>query len=396
MGVIECKARNQKPKGRYMAIINQPPRDIKPNLEPSTLRNMTQAFLRWYLDGHNVESLPGFLVLVRYWRIYYCHELDKDFPYHLKRKTKELICTVLKFDYGLSETAKVQPPINVDDFFYLLHHAAAVSQVLSLTFSSSPIFSYTEWNDNLGFCVIQDIIEYAFQDGVFASEYIKNPQDIWRYTDVPEHWKSVPIHIKKTKWKIPVFRPGVQDAEGKSAGLEKIGGAYKYRKGAAEQLDRNLTEHQRNHVMGHNRGHIFQAYVNTYGRPDQTLQPCKAAGTPEALERKKLQKETLETVYKEYFENVGNDIIHRNYHGQNIKFVSQTSFVLPERKELAALEFQNRDASTVSDVGLLEDRIRSLELCLDLHHLHVPKGLVDKVTPTELARNCPFPTSFPL
>ncbi|QSS51008.1 FluG domain-containing protein [Histoplasma capsulatum var. duboisii H88] len=78
-----------------------------------------------------------------------------------------------------------------------------------------PIFSYTEWNDNLGFCVIQDIIEYAFQDGVFASEYIKNPQDIWRYTDVPEHWKSVPIHIKKTKWKIPVFRPGVQDAEGK-------------------------------------------------------------------------------------------------------------------------------------------------------------------------------------
>ncbi|QVM06749.1 hypothetical protein D8B26_001455 [Coccidioides posadasii str. Silveira] len=52
--------------------------------------NVIEAFLRWYLDCHNVGSLPGFLVLVRFWRIYYCYELDMDFPYRLKRKTKEV------------------------------------------------------------------------------------------------------------------------------------------------------------------------------------------------------------------------------------------------------------------------------------------------------------------
>lgn len=50
--------------------------------------NVVEAFLRWYLETHNVVSLDGFLVKVRYWRIYYCYTLDHEFPYTLKRETK--------------------------------------------------------------------------------------------------------------------------------------------------------------------------------------------------------------------------------------------------------------------------------------------------------------------
>ncbi|QSS60564.1 hypothetical protein I7I51_05364 [Histoplasma capsulatum] len=111
--------------------------------------------------------------------------------------------------------------------------------------------------------------------------------------------------------------------------------------------------------------------------------------------RKKLQKEAFNKAYHDFFGNVGNDIIEKNYHGQDTSFVPDTSLVLPERKELAELDFQNRDASTVSDSQLLEDRIRSLELRLALHHLHIPKHLASNIVPTELARDKPFPTNFP-
>ncbi|QVM06748.1 hypothetical protein D8B26_001454 [Coccidioides posadasii str. Silveira] len=156
-----------------------------------------------------------------------------------------------------------------------------------------PIYSYTERNDNLGYCVIQDILDFAFEDDAFASEYIKEPWDIWRHTKVPEHRKSVPIHIKKKMRRILVFRPGVQNEEGKcithpraltakqfgedennlsrATGMEKVGGAYKYRKGAAEAFDKNLTEHQHNHVMGHTKGEIFRAYVNPYAGDTQSI-----------------------------------------------------------------------------------------------------------------------------
>jgi hypothetical protein len=43
------------------------------------------------------------------------------------------------------------------------------------------------------------------------------------------------------------------------------------------------------------------------------------------------------------------------------------------------LEFKNRDADTVDDAELLEDRIRSLELRLHLHMLNVPKVLKRRV-----------------
>lgn len=103
-------------------------------------------------------------------------------------------------------------------------------------------------------------MEYGFQDDIFTSDHIKQPSDIWLYTDIPEHRLSVPIHIKDTKQKIPIFRSATRDNEGnwvthptraltyaqaaedekrvcRSADLKELGSLYKYRKGAAARLD---------------------------------------------------------------------------------------------------------------------------------------------------------------
>jgi hypothetical protein len=134
--------------------------------------------------------------------------------------------------------------------------------LLTLT---SPVFTYTERNDNLGLCVIQDILEFAFRDGAFASEYIKKPRDVWRYTDVPNHRLSTPIHFKEEVQEIPVFRSAVKDSEGRwithptraltykkaqedeiatsrSDGSKEPGSLYKYRKGAAANLSKSSME----------------------------------------------------------------------------------------------------------------------------------------------------------
>lgn len=108
--------------------------------------------------------------------------------------------------------------------------------------------------------MVQDLLEYAFQDEIFASDRIKEPRDIWLYTDVPKHRLSVPIHVKKAMRDIPIFRPAVRNNEGnwvthptraltyaqaaedekrvcRSAGLKELGSLYKYRKGAAAEID---------------------------------------------------------------------------------------------------------------------------------------------------------------
>jgi hypothetical protein len=52
-------------------------------------------------------------------------------------------------------------------------------------------------------------------------------------------------------------------------------------------------------------------------------------------------------VHKNLFENIGNHIIDQNFQGKLAKFESDMSHVQPERKELADLEFKNRDVDTV-------------------------------------------------
>jgi hypothetical protein len=101
-------------------------------------------------------------------------------------------------------------------------------------------------------------------DNAFASERIKSPRDIWRFTDVPDHRLSTPLHFKESIKEVPVFRRPVEDSEGnwitdpieavpyyraqeyeittsKSAGFKDPGSLYKYRKGAAANLSK---EHQ--------------------------------------------------------------------------------------------------------------------------------------------------------
>ena len=63
-----------------------------------------------------------------------------------------------------------------------------------------------------------------------------------------------------------------------------------------------------------------------------------------------------------------------------MKFEPDTSHIQPERKELADIEFKNRDVDTIEDAELIKDKIRSLELRLRLHRLHVPKALRKRVT----------------
>jgi hypothetical protein len=50
-----------------------------------TLR-LIEGFLRWYLNDHNVKYQSGFLVMARYFRIFWCEEMDSLFPYDLRRR----------------------------------------------------------------------------------------------------------------------------------------------------------------------------------------------------------------------------------------------------------------------------------------------------------------------
>ena len=91
--------------------------------------------------------------------------------------------------------------------------------------------------------------------------------------------------------------------------------------------------------------------------------------------RKRLFRSAMNAQHKEFFDQVGNHIIEKNHQGIPIKYTADVSHIQPERRELAELEFKNRDANTIDDKELLEDRIRSLELRLELHKLHVPQPM---------------------
>lgn len=95
--------------------------------------------------------------------------------------------------------------------------------------------------------------------------------------------------------------------------------------------------------------------------------------------RKQLHNTAKKKVQKDFFKNIGNIIIERNYHGDPITFKPDTTHIQPERKALADLEFKNRDVDGVEDAELVEDRIQSLELRLELHRLHIPPPLTKRI-----------------
>lgn len=128
---------------RFCALLE--PKDTRYWLENLNI-NVIEGFLRWYLETHDTERQSGFLIRVRYWRIYYCEEMQREFPYHLKKDMKsvsrhyerdiikhwltflQLVCQQLTEEYGLIKTSKFQPSVNVDDLLYLVHHLMAVSE----------------------------------------------------------------------------------------------------------------------------------------------------------------------------------------------------------------------------------------------------------------------------
>lgn len=102
--------------------------------------------------------------------------------------------------------------------------------------------------------------------------------------------------------------------------------------------------------------------------------------------RKQLHEAAKKKARKEFFNNIGNVIIERNYHGDPITFKPDMFHIQPERKVLADLEFKNRDVDTIADDELVEDRIRSLELRLELHRLHVPTPLSKRINFKEVSK----------
>ncbi|KAI2022025.1 hypothetical protein LOZ12_003869 [Ophidiomyces ophidiicola] len=159
MGPVKRKAPAQRSRTHWMDMVNRERAPPKPDLKESskqTMRvmeknfikfaqeldppdprhwlvnlnlNVVETFLRWYLEIHNVVSLNGFLVRVQYWRIYYCYETSHDFPYTLKRETKNLICGTLKEEYDLQETMRFQLPINADSLLSNLYFDLTISDV---------------------------------------------------------------------------------------------------------------------------------------------------------------------------------------------------------------------------------------------------------------------------
>lgn len=60
-------------------------------------------------------------------------------------------------------------------------------------------------------------------------------------------------------------------------------------------------------------------------------------------------------------------------------FTLDLSHIQPKRKDLADLEFKNRDIDNLDHVILIKDRIRSLELRLQLENLYIPQWLYKKI-----------------
>ncbi|KAL4888242.1 hypothetical protein BDV59DRAFT_147442 [Aspergillus ambiguus] len=85
----------------YILHVKQNFQRFSSNLDPPNyeycIRNITlriiEGFLRWYLHVHNTKYQSGFLVFARFFRIFWCEEMDSLFPYDLRRKMTRLVCT---------------------------------------------------------------------------------------------------------------------------------------------------------------------------------------------------------------------------------------------------------------------------------------------------------------
>jgi Protein of unknown function (DUF3435) len=76
-----------------------------------------------------------------------------------------------------------------------------------------PKIKFIERHDAPAFCLVKAICGLAFKDCAFASEWIREPADIFRIK-IPDRLESVPIEWS-TEWsEIPVFRRTARDMNG--------------------------------------------------------------------------------------------------------------------------------------------------------------------------------------
>jgi hypothetical protein len=71
------------------------PPDPQHWLKNITLR-VIEGFLRWYLEGHNVVYQSTFLVFARYFRIHWCREMHREFPYDTGRQMTKVSTTLFE------------------------------------------------------------------------------------------------------------------------------------------------------------------------------------------------------------------------------------------------------------------------------------------------------------
>ncbi|KAI9037217.1 uncharacterized protein KD926_000723 [Aspergillus affinis] len=502
--------------------------------------NTIEAFIRWYMNTHEIIQLAAAQTVVKYF-IMFCREYRREeIDYTVRKDVKLLVAGPIRVDYDLQTGRIEQPPYNIDDVMYTVYHLIAWCPVMFPTMrcifqhnatrkmmasttarpgtliasgeyliendslkwkdielfmvkdpelsggkvliarvrhrlnkgsrneGAPSCFTYTERNDNLGLCVIQDILTFAFLDDAFDSEYIKCPRDVWTLTDIPDHRLSTPIEFKDSIKDLPILRGVIKGKNGsytthpsaalpyhqlnrwersatRSAGFKELGTLYKYRKGAADKI-KQLDEHSRNRIMGHRQGRTFAHYVSVTNDTQSLFMETPARTTllslathasitrdpsapqdltdeqkkaihsiPEVREltekREELQADILKThgdlnLAKEscdprfaesavllaklkwqrqkarasmlqearvnFFRQIGNQIIEKNRLGEKVFYEPDTSRIQPERLQLAELEFKNRDVDQIDPDDLAEDRIRSLELRLQLIQIYSP------------------------
>ncbi|KAL2368443.1 hypothetical protein RJ035_007374 [Blastomyces gilchristii] len=409
--------------------------------------NVIEYYLRWYLEGHDVRSLLGFQVKVRYClKVFYITNRQRSQHATLQKMMTAtsahpgtLVCNTGycrkekdALRWGDIELFMVMDPERPTCKVLLMHVKHRLNKGKRNN-GRAPRYIYIERNDNLGLYVIQDILEYVLEDQVFASEFIQEPRDIWCYTDIPAHRKSVPIHIKAEKHHIPIFRRAARNGKGKwithptgPLTYAQLAEDHHRECRAAGAKDTDLTPGLRTQIMGQAKSSIFMVYLNELvncdtqsvfvgtptrdtlialstnssltcdpsaprsltreqlqcveNDPDKVTDPAKCdryrqLGNQVRAERRKLQSQVDKEAYKQFFDNVGNAII----------------------ETLAALEFKNRDVSIVFDEECVEDRILSLELRLALNRLTVRRHMARRVKPEVPAQDTlsDFPTQAP-
>ncbi|EGE79164.2 hypothetical protein BDDG_02102 [Blastomyces dermatitidis ATCC 18188] len=220
-----------------------------------------------------------------------------------------------------------------------------------------------------------------------------------KISDVPAHRKSVPIHFKKEMERIPIFQSTTRDKEGnwithptepltytqfcederrldRAWGAADNGSPYKYRKSNAAAIADAMIRLSTNSSITRDpsapRGLTPAQRRSVEGGPNLMALERDCIEFRDALitEYGTLSKIKDMTILQDYRQRC-------NKRG-GLSIQPWHLLILPKRKALVAIEFQNRDVNTVPDEELMEDRIKSLDLRLTLSRLTIPRHLASR------------------